>query len=129
MGTLIIILAIFFVIYELIEHVAFPLFWSLVYRKKKPLYGPERILGETGEVKEWKEKEGYVFVDGELWKAVSEVKLKIGNKVAIQKMEGLTLTVTLLKFEDQLANSQRHAQIFGVAIIFLKVETIFNPPV
>jgi membrane-bound ClpP family serine protease len=71
--TIIINLAILFIIYEFIEHLVFPLFWSLMNRKKKSLYGPGRILGETGEVKEWQDKEGYVFVDGELWKFISEV--------------------------------------------------------
>jgi membrane-bound serine protease (ClpP class) len=84
-----------FLAFEFIEHVAFPLFWSLVHRKEKTPYGPGRILGERGEVKEWKEKEGYVLVDGELWKAVSNVPLKLGDSVVIQKMEGLTVTVYL----------------------------------
>jgi len=94
--TLIIILIIIFLAYEFTEHVAFPLFWSLVHRKKKSSYGPDRILGEVGVVKKWDRKEGYVFVGGELWKAVSEIPLKTGNKVVIQKVEGLTLTVNLL---------------------------------
>lgn len=93
METLLIILALGFVIYELFEHVVIPLLWPLILRKKKISYGPDRILGETGEVKEWQGREGYVFVDGELWKAVSEVPLTIGNKVLIQKRTGLTLTV------------------------------------
>ncbi len=77
------------------EHGVFPLFWSGVNRKKKSFCGPERLLGEIGEVKEWRQREGYVFVDGELWKAVSEILLKTGDRVVIQKMEGLTVTVCL----------------------------------
>ncbi len=95
METLLIILALGFVGYELFEHVVIPLLWPLIHGKGKTSYGPERILGETGEVKEWQGREGYVFVDGELWKAVSEVPLTIGNKVLIQKRTGLTLTVVL----------------------------------
>ena len=106
MEILIIILIILFIAYEFIEHVAFPLFWSLVHRKKKSSYGPGRILEEVGEVKEWQQKEGYVFVGGELWKAVSTVPLKTGNKVVIQKMEGLTLTVNLLNPKDKSCQTQ-----------------------
>ena len=83
------------------EHVVFPLFWSGVNRKKKSFCGPERLVGEIGEVKEWRQREGYVFVDGELWRAVSEVPLKTGNKVGIQKVEGLTLTVNLLNPKER----------------------------
>ena len=96
METLIIILIILFIAYEFMEHVAFPLLGSLVKGKKKSFCGPERLLGEVGEVKEWQQREGYVFVDGELWRAVGAVPLKTGNKVVIQKVEGLTLTVNLL---------------------------------
>ena len=95
MENIITILIIAFLAFELVEHLAFPLIWSLVQRKKKSSCGPGRILKSVGEVREWREKEGYVFVDGELWKAVSEIPLKTGDKVAIQKIEGLTLTVNL----------------------------------
>ena len=101
METLIIILIIVFIAYEFIEHVVFPLVWSLVHRKKKSPYGPGRILGEVGNVKDWQEKEGYVFVDVELWRAVSKIPLNPGNKVVVQKIEGLTLTVDLLNPVDQ----------------------------
>ncbi|MBA4394590.1 MAG: hypothetical protein C0407_13645 [Desulfobacca sp.] len=97
METLILILIIGFIAFEFIEHVAFPLIWSLIQRKKKSPYGPGRLLGEVGEVKEWQDKEGVVFVGGEIWKAVSEIPLIPGNKVVIQKIEGLTLTVNLKK--------------------------------
>jgi membrane-bound serine protease (ClpP class) len=73
--------------------VVFPIIWFLIQRRKKSRFGPGRILGETGIVKEWREKEGYVFVDGELWKAISGVALKRDDKVIIQKMEGLTVKV------------------------------------
>ena len=101
METLILILIIAFVTYEFMEHVVFPLLWSGVNRKKKAFCGPERLVGEIGEVKEWRQGEGYVFVDGELWRAVSEVPLKTGNKVGIQKVEGLTLTVNLLNPKER----------------------------
>jgi membrane-bound serine protease (ClpP class) len=94
--TLIVILVVIFIAYEFIEHVAFPLIWSLAQRRKKSFSGPERIVSQVGEVIKWDRREGYIFVGGELWKAVSEFPLKVGNKVIIQKVEGLTLTVSVV---------------------------------
>ena len=51
------------------------------------------MLGKVGEVKQWQKNEGKVFVNGELWQAVSEVPLLPGDRVVIQKVEGLTLEV------------------------------------
>jgi membrane-bound ClpP family serine protease len=99
--NILIILIIAFLAFEFVEHLAFPLIWSLIQRKKKSSYGPGRILTEVGEVKEWREKEGHVFVGGELWRAVCEVPLKTGEKVAIQKIEGLTLTVKRLNPKER----------------------------
>jgi membrane-bound serine protease (ClpP class) len=93
--TTFLILVILFLTYEFIEHVVFPLFWSLFQKKKKSSFGPGRILDDIGEVKEWQDKEGYVFVGGELWKAVSDAPLKAGNKVVVQEMKGLILVVNL----------------------------------
>jgi membrane-bound serine protease (ClpP class) len=65
----------------------------LLRKREKSRYGPERLLRKVGEVKEWRKMEGHVFVDGELWKAVSEVPLKTGDEVIIQKIEALTVRV------------------------------------
>ena len=111
MEHIIIILIIAFLAFEFAEHLVFPLIWSLVQRKKKSFCGPGRILREVGEVREWREKGGYVFVDGELWKAVCEVPLKTGDKVAIQKIEGLTLTVNLF---DPKERSYRIYSVFSL---------------
>ncbi len=99
MKTLIIILIIVFITYEFIEHLVFPLIWSLIQRKKKSACGSERMLGEVGEVKKWDRSEGYVFVGGELWKAVSNTPLKTGNKVVVKRIESLTLIVDILEMK------------------------------
>ena len=96
METIIIVLIIVFLAYEFLEHVLFPVFGLVAQKKKKAFCGPERLKGEVGEVKEWREKEGYVFINGELWKAISEVPLNPGDKVIMQKIEGLILKVCLL---------------------------------
>ena len=91
--TIILTLAIAFFLFELIEHVVFPLFWFIMGRKRKSICGVSGMLGKVGVVKQWKKNEGKVFVNGELWKAVSELPLLPGDKVVIQKVEGLTLEV------------------------------------
>ena len=95
--TIILTLVIGFVLFELIEHVVFPLLWFIMGRKSKSVCGVPGMLGKVGEVKQWKKNEGKVFVNGELWKAVSEVSLLPGDRVVIQKVQGLTLAVNLLK--------------------------------
>jgi membrane-bound serine protease (ClpP class) len=81
--------------FELLEHVLFPIFFFLFRKKKMDLFGPDRLLGKEGEVKKWRHKEGYVWIDGELWKASGDLPLKKGDKVVVQKIEGITLKVAL----------------------------------
>ena len=99
--TIILTLVIVVVLFELIEHVVFPLFWSIMGRKRKSVCGVTGMLGNVGEVKQWKNNEGKVFVNGELWKAVSEVPLVPGDRVVIKNVEGLTLKVNYWKNENE----------------------------
>ena len=92
--TIILTLAVGVLLFELIEHVVFPLFWFIMDRKRKSVCGLSGMLGKVGEVKQWEKNEGKVFVNGELWQAVSDVPLSPGDKVVIQNLEGLTLTVS-----------------------------------
>jgi len=89
----IIILAIGFLLFEFIEHVIFPLIWFIKDRKRKSVCGVTAMLGKVGDIKQWQENEGQVFVNGELWKALSDVPLLPGDKVIIQAVDGLTLRV------------------------------------
>jgi len=98
--TIILTLVIGVVLFELIEHLVLPLFWSIMGRKRDSLCGVTGMLGKVGEVKQWKKNEGKVFVNGELWQAVSEVPLVPGDRVVIQKVEGLTLKVNYWKDEN-----------------------------
>ncbi len=93
MKNIIITLGIGVILFELIEHVVFPLFWFIKERKKKSVCGVAGMLGKVGEVKQWQKTEGQVFVNGELWQAVSDAPLLPGDRVVIQKVEGLTLGV------------------------------------
>jgi len=93
MKDMIMILVIGFIVFEFIEHVIFPLFWFIKNRKKRSICGVTGMLGKVAEVKQWETSEGRVFVNGELWKAVSDVPLSTGDKAIIQSVEGLTLRV------------------------------------
>jgi membrane-bound ClpP family serine protease len=93
---IVVVLVIAFLAFELLEHVVFPLIWVLLQRRKKPVTGPEALVGRMAEVIEWRQREGQVFVNGEHWKAISEKPLARGDRVVIRKVEGLTLTVETL---------------------------------
>ena len=93
MKNIIITLGIGVILFELIEHVVFPLFWFIKERKKKSVCGVAGMLGKVGEVKQWQKTEGQVFVNGELWQAVSDAPLLPGDRVVIQNVGGLTLGV------------------------------------
>ena len=93
---IIVVLIIAFVAFELLQHVIFPLIWVLFQRRKKPITGPAALEGRIAEVIEWRQGEGYVFANGEQWKAISEKPLARGDQVVIQQVEGLTLKVKSL---------------------------------
>jgi len=93
----IIILAIGLLLFEFIEHVIFPLIWFIKDRKRKSVCGVTGMLGKVGEIKQYQQTEGQVFVNGELWRALSDVPLLPGDKVIIQAVDGLTLRVKPFK--------------------------------
>ena len=92
--TILLSLGIGFILFEFIEHVIFPLFWFIRGRKRTSVCGVSGMLGKVGEIKQWQKNEGKVFVNGELWQAVSEDALLPGDRVVVQNVEGLTLEVT-----------------------------------
>jgi len=93
MLKILIILLIGYIVFEIIEHVVFPLFWIIINRRKKSMSGVNGMLGQVGEVKEWSETNGKIFIHGELWNAISEVPLYPGDKAIIQAVDGLILKV------------------------------------
>lgn len=92
-NKIILIVVIGFILFEVIEHIAIPIVFYFIKRKKRSVTGIESLPGEVVEVREWKEKEGQVFIKGELWRAVSDVPLMKGEKAIIQNVDGLTLKV------------------------------------
>ncbi|MGH7453945.1 MAG: NfeD family protein [bacterium] len=59
----------------------------------KPRTGSEGMLGEIGSVKSTVPPFYWVMVRGELWRAQSDEKLNVDDKVVVRKLHGLTLEV------------------------------------
>ena len=93
--NIVIIIIISFVLFELIEHVIFPLVWYIIVRKRKPLSGIESMVGKEVMVQKWQKKSGWVYLNGELWKASGDDHLSPGDRAVIEKVEGLLLRVKL----------------------------------
>ena len=87
----IIFIVLAYLLFEFIEHAVIPLLWLILKKKRKPLTGSSGLIGEVGEVKEWSNTEGRIFVHGELWSAMSEEPLSPGDKAVVQNVQGLTL--------------------------------------
>jgi len=87
----IIAIVIAFIAFELIEHVVLPLIWFFKDKNKKSKYGVTGMVGKVVEVKRWNKTEGQVTINGELWRAVCDVPLTVGDKAKIIDITGLTL--------------------------------------
>ncbi len=93
MKKVIIAIVIGIVVFEVIEHIIFPVYWSIAHRKKRSPIGASGMLGQIGIVKQWQGDEGQVLVSGELWAAVCDAPITAGDRVVIQEMRGLVLKV------------------------------------
>jgi len=85
------------ILFEIIEHLVFPLVWLILRRKTRSVSGAEGMVGKVVEVKQWNKTEGRVLVNAELWRAVSDAPLLKGDKAVIHNVEGLTLRVEPFK--------------------------------
>jgi len=74
---------------------------TLAFRAQvsKPQTGAEGLLGMIGEVKQDLQPAGKIFVHGELWNAVSDQDLRVGEKVQVVAVENLRLKVE--KIDDR----------------------------
>lgn len=93
MEDVLVTLIIIFLAYEFIEHVGIPVFWLLRKGKRSQGQGSFELVGKEGQIKTWGKGDGYLWVHGELWHAESDIPLLPGDKVVIQKINGLTLQV------------------------------------
>ena len=62
---------------------------------KKVKSGKEGLIGLKGETKKniTTNKEGKVFVHGELWNAIADEDINIGEKVEVSEVDNMTLKV------------------------------------
>ena len=63
-------------------------------QRRKPTTGESGLVGQIALAKTELNPEGTVFVEGELWKAVSDLPVQAGEKVKVLSVEHLTLKVT-----------------------------------
>lgn len=73
---------------------------GLGVRRRRIRAGPESLIGHVGVVQSWSEPAGKVLVDGALWHAClslpdddAEPHLHAGDKVVVERLRGLTLSV------------------------------------
>jgi len=89
--NMIITVIIIFIAVELIEHIIFPIVWSILRGRRRSTFGVMGMIGKVVEIRRWNKTEGQVLINGELWSAVCEVPLPVGGKAVVQGIEGLTL--------------------------------------
>jgi membrane-bound serine protease (ClpP class) len=86
---------IFSVTLVLVAFFAFVAYLVVKSRIKRPVVGPEGLVGKIGEVTEAisPKKGGKIFISGEYWFADSDEEISVGEKVEILEMRGLRLKV------------------------------------
>lgn len=78
-----------------ISVLAITLLWSASQWGAKTHYRVgEQMRNARVIVSEWSGVEGYVHVDGELWRACADEALTPGDRVEVTKVDGLILEVT-----------------------------------
>jgi membrane protein implicated in regulation of membrane protease activity len=93
MKAILITLLVCLAIYELVEHILLPLFWTIRYRGRKSACGPSGMIGKRCVVKQWTGTRGKVRVGGELWNAIGNSPLMPGDEGFVQGIDNLTLQV------------------------------------
>lgn len=73
-------------------------FWIAVRRgvlaqRARPLYNPDDLLGQVGDVRSALDPVGSVYAGGELWSARSDSPVAVGTPVRVRGREGLVLLV------------------------------------
>jgi membrane protein implicated in regulation of membrane protease activity len=68
-------------------------FWFWWTKRGRPQVGWETLIGATAEVVQDCSPTGLVRVQGELWQARCEPGARAGDRVRVQRLDGLTLLV------------------------------------
>jgi membrane-bound serine protease (ClpP class) len=66
---------------------------ALTSHRRKVVSGREQLIGATGNILDWENGRGHVFVHGERWMAEGVRELSTGQPVQVVRLEDLTLTV------------------------------------
>lgn len=83
------------IIILVVAFMVFAIWRTVVVHRRRPTTGREELVGKTVVVKKTLEPEGTVFLEDELWDAVTESgPVKSGEKVTITRVDGLKLYVT-----------------------------------
>ena len=62
--NIIITVIIIIIAVELIEHIIFPIVWSIFKGSKRSIYGVAGMIGKVVEIRRWNKTEGQVFING-----------------------------------------------------------------
>lgn len=66
-------------------------------------YGPEELVGMTGDVRQSLTPSGQVFIDGALWQAEAvdpTVRIHVGERIQVEALNGLTLIVKQIDIQE-----------------------------
>ncbi len=88
---------IIFVVVGMAAFFIFAVGFGLKAQRGKIATGKRGMVGEIGVARSALKPEGFVFVHGEIWKAIADEPVKPGEKVIIKEVEQLTLKVTKKK--------------------------------
>ena len=72
-------------------------------QRRKAVSGAEQLTGSEAVVLSWKNGEGYVWAQGERWHARGDKEFTPGEKLTVQKLDGLTLIVSAAKQKRRAA--------------------------
>jgi membrane-bound serine protease (ClpP class) len=72
--------------------------WALAERRKPAVTGREGLIGEVGEIRQPVKPgtAGWIFIHGEMWRAVSDQPLEIGTPARVKAVRGMELEVQAL---------------------------------
>ena len=79
-------------------------------RHREVRTGSEELIGAHGSVRSRLDPVGHVFVKGALWRAhtADDRPIEVGEEVAVEAIDGLTLTVAPIVREPQARESDFH---------------------
>jgi len=74
---------------------AIAVIWGVRAHRRQVAAGREDLIGKTAEVRTVMEPKGNVFIQGEIWAAISESgRIEPGEEVIVTRVDGLKLWVT-----------------------------------